>query len=699
MQKIPLSVRTLIPLCALCIGVWLAGIGLHQSSSKAAPVNAVVGDGTPASCDSNALAAAISNGGAITFNCGSNPHTIIADTYVINGVVEIDGGNLLTLDGEGLRQLFLVQEGASLTLRNIILQNGYADNGPGGAVRSFGSVLIQNSSLRQNGTDTVWAGGALANDTNGVMTIENSTLEANSAADGAAIYTRGRSLTILSSAIRDNYTRDNGGFYGGGAILQEINPDGLVTIKESTLEGNQSNPNGSVGGAISLWTGQLLLEGTLVANNIGYGGGGAIYAAQGVTSAIHGSILVDNQTLPADGVNSYLGGAILNHGRLLIDDSTIRQNYATDGGGIYSGGVGSSLTLTRSTVADNVAAGGGGGLLLFPGENVIDNSTISGNSAAIGGGIRSGITVGAGAATLLHVTLFNNSAETNGASLYVDDGSDQFRRIPSAIRAPTEATTKKKKKKKRLLEYSPQLIIDLVKNGELSESRIDQSVKRIMRDKFVLGLFDDPFVNVEQASKIAGQKKFREMGEMAQARSTVLLKNKDLLPLKRGTKVYIEGIGEPQSFAPYAEVVDSPERAEVIIKRIETPFEPRDEYFLEQFFHQGRLYYSEEELNEILGLIKGKPSLVIANLERPALLAEIDAGCTALMAEFGTSDQVLAKVVFGIEKPEGKLPLELPSSWEAVETQLEDLPYDSKDPLYRFGHRLTYPEAVIGMNK
>ena len=368
------------------------------------------------------LAAAIAGGGTITFNCGGTPHTILADTYVINGNVDIDGGNQITLDGEGLRQLFLVQEGASLTLRNIILQNGFADNGPGGAVRSFGTVLIQNSTLRENGTDTVWAGGALANDTTGVMTVESSTLEGNSAADGAAIYTSGPSLTVRNSEIRDNYTRDNGGFYGG-AILQAHNPDGLVTIDESTLEGDQSNPNGSVGGAISLWSGQLKMEGSLAANNLGYGGGGAIYAAQGVTTAIHGSILSENQTLLEGNAGPYLGGAILNHGVLLIEDSTIHSNRAADGAGIYSGGENSSLTLSRSTVAHNVATGGGGGLMLASGENVVDNSTLTDNSADIGGGIRSDIAVGQGALTLSHVTLFGNSAETTSASLYADNGS------------------------------------------------------------------------------------------------------------------------------------------------------------------------------------------------------------------------------------------------------------------------------------
>ena len=246
-------------------------------------------------------------------------------------------------------------------------------------------------------------------------------------------------------------------------------------------------------------------------------------------------------------------------------------------------------------------------------------------------------------------------------------------------------------------ENSPELIIELVKNGELSEKRLDVSVARIMRDKFTLGLFDDPYVDAEKAPELTGKDEYRALAEIAQARSTVLLKNENLLPLKRGTKVYIEGITHPEVFESFGQIVDDPEEAEVVIKRIQTPYEPRDDNFLERFFHQGRLYYTPDELEDILGLIQSKPSVVIANLERPAILTEIDAASSSLIAEFGTSDEVLAKVLFGEEKPEGKLPFELPSSWEAVEAQFEDVPYDSKDPLYEFGHGLSYKQQEISL--
>jgi len=246
-------------------------------------------------------------------------------------------------------------------------------------------------------------------------------------------------------------------------------------------------------------------------------------------------------------------------------------------------------------------------------------------------------------------------------------------------------------------EAIPELIVELVEEGQLTEQRLDVSVKRVLRDKFRLGLFDNPYVDVEKAMALVGNQKFREAGKHAQAKSTVLLKNKQLLPLKNGTKIFMFGMQEPERLEEYGEVVNRPEDADVIVIRIKTPYDERDEYFLEQFFHQGRLFYSESELQEILELITQKPSVVVVNLERPAILTVIDAEAEAMLAEFGTSDEVLADLLFGEKQPEGQMPFELPSSWEAVQKQLEDVPYDSENPLYPFGHGLRYSTSA-GIN-
>ena len=60
------------------------------------------------------------------------------------------------------------------------------------------------------------------------------------------------------------------------------------------------------------------------------------------------------------------------------------------------------------------------------------------------------------------------------------------------------------------------------------------------------------------------------------------------------------------------------------------------------------------------------------------------------IANFGATDAAILDIVFGKASPQGQLPFELPSSIEAVRNQKEDVPYDSKNPLYKFGFGLSY---------
>ncbi|MEM1257431.1 MAG: glycoside hydrolase family 3 N-terminal domain-containing protein [Bacteroidota bacterium] len=239
-------------------------------------------------------------------------------------------------------------------------------------------------------------------------------------------------------------------------------------------------------------------------------------------------------------------------------------------------------------------------------------------------------------------------------------------------------------------EQIPEVIVEMVEEGIIPEERLDLSVRKILRDKFLLGLFDDPYVEVERAKATAGAKAFMEKGQIAQEKSVVLLKNEGLLPLKRGTKVFVVGTENTEAFDVFGKVVKSISDADVVVYCTKTPFSPRNDYFLENFFRQGRLYYNDEELKEIIQTIEQKPSVVVVNLERPAILSQINEKATAMLAEFGTSNKALARILFGEVAPKGKMPFELPSSWEAVQNQKEDVPYDSKNPLYPFDHGLSY---------
>jgi beta-glucosidase len=242
-------------------------------------------------------------------------------------------------------------------------------------------------------------------------------------------------------------------------------------------------------------------------------------------------------------------------------------------------------------------------------------------------------------------------------------------------------------------DNSPERLVALVKAGKISEQRINESTRRILLDKFRLGLFDNPYVDVQKAIETVGKKEFRDKGEDAQRRSLVLLKNatikeKKALPLGAGLKIYVQGF-DKKTAGEYATVVDSPASADFAIIRINTPYIPR-KGLVESLMHDGDLDFKEPEKSKILSLLKKTPTIVNIYLQRPAIIPEIAENSAGLIANFGASDRAILDVIFGKASPHGKLPIELPSSMEAVRNQKEDLPYDSKNPLFPFGFGLSY---------
>ena len=238
-------------------------------------------------------------------------------------------------------------------------------------------------------------------------------------------------------------------------------------------------------------------------------------------------------------------------------------------------------------------------------------------------------------------------------------------------------------------EACPEVIVELVRAGKVSEERIDQSVRRLLREKFHLGLFDNPYLDVDAAEKIVGQPEFRKAGELAQRKSIVLLKNeKQTLPLKSGLKIYVENI-KPEAISKFGQVVQDVAQADIAILRLNAPYEKR-KGMMEGFFHAGDLDFKEPEKTRILNILNQVPTIVDIYLERPAVIPEIAEKCAALLGNFGANDEAVLDIVFGKFEPQGKLPFELPSSMDAVRKQKEDLPHDSENPLFLFGHGLCY---------
>ena len=231
-------------------------------------------------------------------------------------------------------------------------------------------------------------------------------------------------------------------------------------------------------------------------------------------------------------------------------------------------------------------------------------------------------------------------------------------------------------------------LVNLIQSGQIDESRIDMSISRIMKQKFQLGLFDNPYLEDDMLN-IYDNKFNRDKGIEAQKKSLVLLKNlENILPLSDDSKIFYHGFDE--DFISQNNLYDYNE-SQVNVIKVNSPngrFE--SEYMFELLLGGGPLDFTLDEVQEYVKIIKEKPTIIIANLSRPTILTELESNAVAIIADFGSNDSIIKDLIYGKFNPSGKLPFDLPSSMESVNNQLEDLPFDLKDPLYSFGHGLSY---------
>ena len=236
------------------------------------------------------------------------------------------------------------------------------------------------------------------------------------------------------------------------------------------------------------------------------------------------------------------------------------------------------------------------------------------------------------------------------------------------------------------------VLLDLVAQGRVTESRVDASARRLLAVKFRLGLFDDPFVDEDAAVRTVGREDFRAAGYEAQARSVTVLTNGSadagpLLPLAGGLRIYAENVTR-EVVARHGIPVDRPEDADVALVRLMAPFEPRSDLFLESWFHQGSLEFAPGLIVRMQRIAAHCPLVLDVVLDRPAVLTPLLPVADAVVASYGTSDDALLDALTGAIPPRGRLPFDLPRSMDQVRAHGEDVPgYD--DPLFRFGDGLT----------
>jgi hypothetical protein len=331
-----------------------SGVPARGQAADVSNPTTVVGSGNSASCTFSLLQAAATKGGTITFNCGSCPATIPV-TATLNLPTDkntvIDGGNKITLDGQGSVQILRFDSANfqantnGLTLQHITLINGKTT--PMQAIPTAPAPCSQG-----------WDDG-----------------------EGGALYMRDGNLTVIDSIFTNNQAAPLGPDTGGGAIYILGSKNGVL-IAGSTFNNNAASNAGAVGCLFS----ELDVYNSLFTNNtatgtgannddatkcsvinngqneVGSGGnGGALYSdGNSVNITLCGDAILNNSA----GQGAFGGGLFFTsnnmQGTLSIADSTMTGNTGGHWTAVSTGSVtnvgtavgtnAKSITVTNSTV-------------------------------------------------------------------------------------------------------------------------------------------------------------------------------------------------------------------------------------------------------------------------------------------------------------------------------------------------------------
>jgi beta-glucosidase len=260
----------------------------------------------------------------------------------------------------------------------------------------------------------------------------------------------------------------------------------------------------------------------------------------------------------------------------------------------------------------------------------------------------------------------------------------------------------------------PALLLETVKKGMVSEARIDESIAKLLKEKFDLGLFENPYVDVENAVKTVGNAEFQKKADLALRKSIVLLRNDEkLLPISkksdgRPTKVYFEtykessgrgqsqgtsiNVNKPKIQNPNIEFVSTKEESDVVLLWLI----PSAGGLFSSGGQAIELSLSKNKIDvaHVKEILNVKPTILAINFTNPWVIDEIDSGkAKTILATFGTTQEALLDIVSGAFNPTGKMPFTIPISEKAVQENKSDVPgyLESKGyGLFMFGAGLSY---------
>ena len=278
-------------------------------------------------------------------------------------------------------------------------------------------------------------------------------------------------------------------------------------------------------------------------------------------------------------------------------------------------------------------------------------------------------------------------------------------------------------------------------HGELSaRERFEVSARRLLLNSFRVGLFENPYVDPEEATRIVGNPEYMQAGYEAQLRSIVMVKNhNNCLPMAPKLRVYLPKRHFPamtgfwgekyeertdypirrELVEQYFTVVDDPSQADFALVDIDEPMggfgyssadletggngympislqyrpytattarqpsiaggDPKEPFTDRSYRGKTVTTVNESDLDLVLDtkrLMGDKLVIVTININRPTVLSELEKSADAILLCFGVQNKAKLDIISGMFEPQGLLPFQMPTDMESVERQNEDVPRD-----------------------
>ncbi len=262
--------------------------------------------------------------------------------------------------------------------------------------------------------------------------------------------------------------------------------------------------------------------------------------------------------------------------------------------------------------------------------------------------------------------------------------------------------------------------------GKIDEEILTAAAKRIVKVKFEMGVFENPYCDVDYAVSFVGNEESTAVNLEAARKAMTLLKNDGILPLDPDAEQTIlvcgpragdmdslvggwssaqEGLTIADAVAEYAgenttvvyeaedleRIAELAEDADIIIVSVGEPSYQHDPPW---GYDTLEITSSQQEILET-AKASGKPIVTVVTGGRPYILTWCDENTNAILEAYYPGQQggiAIAETLYGMNNPTGKTPIQFPRDMASVNNQEGDVSFDLENPLYDYGWGLSYDD-------